>query len=92
MGFLRIDESKCKKDGICASECPVAIIRLKDENSVPAIISGGEEAGVGRVVGGLRRKTNSASQTVRRAHPFSQNTKESVTMSTAIQNSAIKLA
>ena len=44
MGFLRIDESKCKKDGICASECPVAIIRLKDKNSVPAIIPGREEA------------------------------------------------
>jgi nitroreductase/NAD-dependent dihydropyrimidine dehydrogenase PreA subunit len=44
MGFLRIDESKCKKDGICVAECPNLIIRLKDENSVPAIVSGGEEA------------------------------------------------
>ena len=44
MGFLRIDESKCKKDGICASECPTAIIRLEDENSVPAIIPGREDA------------------------------------------------
>ena len=44
MGFLRIDESKCKKDGICVSECPTAIIRLEDENSVPAIIPGREEA------------------------------------------------
>ena len=44
MGFLRIDESKCKKDGICASECPTAIIRLKDKSSVPAIIPGREDA------------------------------------------------
>ena len=43
MGLLRIDKNKCKKDGICASECPTAIIRLKDENSVPAIIPDSEE-------------------------------------------------
>jgi len=44
MGFLKIDESKCNKDGICASECPTAIIGLKDKNSFPAIIAGSEES------------------------------------------------
>ena len=44
MGLLKVDESKCKKDGICASECPTAIIRLRDENSFPAIIAGGEQS------------------------------------------------
>ena len=44
MGFLQIDESKCKRDGICASECPTAIIHLKDKTSVPAIKAGREDA------------------------------------------------
>ena len=44
MWFLKIDESKCEKDRTCASECPTGIIRLKEENSVPEIIPGGEEA------------------------------------------------
>lgn len=44
MGVLKIDESKCNKDGICASECPTAIIRLRDKNSFPAIIAGREES------------------------------------------------
>ena len=42
MGFLRIDESRCKKDGLCASECPVAIIRQKDDESLPELVPGGE--------------------------------------------------
>ena len=37
MGLLKIDESKCRKDGICAMDCPTAIIRLKDEDSFPTI-------------------------------------------------------
>ena len=35
MGLLMIDEEKCKKDGICAKECPMAIIKLKDEDPFP---------------------------------------------------------
>ena len=42
MGFLQIDKNKCKRDGICASECPTAIIHLKDKTSVPAIKPGSE--------------------------------------------------
>lgn len=43
MGMLRIDEKKCKKDGICAGECPMAIIRLKDGNGLPEVVDGGEQ-------------------------------------------------
>lgn len=44
MGFLQIDQSKCKKDGICVNECPTAIIQLKDKNSAPAIKPGAEDS------------------------------------------------
>lgn len=43
MGLLIVDGSKCKKDGICASECPIAIIRLKDKESLPEMVPGGEK-------------------------------------------------
>jgi len=43
MGLLIIDEDKCKKDGICASECPMAIIKLKDDDSFPKIVPGGDD-------------------------------------------------
>ena len=42
MGLLIVDESKCKRDGICARDCPTAIIKLKDKESYPAIVPGGE--------------------------------------------------
>jgi len=42
MGILKIDQSKCKKDGICAGECPLAIIHLGTENGFPEIASGAE--------------------------------------------------
>lgn len=42
--MLIVDESKCKKDGICAAECPVAIIKLKDKESFPQLIPGGDQA------------------------------------------------
>ncbi|MFC1824777.1 nitroreductase family protein [Thermodesulfobacteriota bacterium] len=38
MGLLRIDEKKCKKDGICVDECPSMIIRLKDRDGFPEIV------------------------------------------------------
>ncbi len=44
MGLLRIDESKCKKDGICAASCPTGIIRLQDGDGVPEIVPGGDPA------------------------------------------------
>ena len=43
MGLLIVDEGKCKRDGICARDCPTAIIKLKDKESYPAIVPGGED-------------------------------------------------
>jgi len=43
MGLLMIDEDKCKKDGICARECPMAIIKLKGEDPFPKMVQGGDE-------------------------------------------------
>ena len=42
MSLLKVDASKCKKDGICAGECPTAIIKLKDRDSYPEMVPGGE--------------------------------------------------
>ena len=42
MGFLIVDESKCQKDGICARECPMAIIRLDEPEGYPGLIPGTE--------------------------------------------------
>ncbi len=43
MGQLIVDENKCKKDGICEGECPVAIIKLKDGDGFPELVPGGEQ-------------------------------------------------
>jgi nitroreductase/NAD-dependent dihydropyrimidine dehydrogenase PreA subunit len=42
MGLLIVDENKCNKDGICARECPMAIIKRKDGNGFPQVVQGGE--------------------------------------------------
>ncbi len=42
MGFLIIDPDKCKKDGICVGECPLAILHQQDKNSFPEMVAGGE--------------------------------------------------
>lgn len=42
MGLLIVDENKCKKDGICAKDCPTAIIKLKEKETYPEIVRGGE--------------------------------------------------
>ncbi|MBI9085200.1 MAG: nitroreductase family protein [Desulfobacterales bacterium] len=47
MGLITIDETLCKKDGICAAECPTAIIRQKDEDSYPELVPGGEQMCLG---------------------------------------------
>jgi nitroreductase/NAD-dependent dihydropyrimidine dehydrogenase PreA subunit len=41
MSLLIIDESKCKKDGICARECGAALIRLA-QNGFPETVAGAE--------------------------------------------------
>lgn len=43
MGLLIVDEGKCKRDGICARECPMAIIQLQDQESYPEPVAGGEQ-------------------------------------------------
>ena len=43
MGKLIVDEDKCKKDGICAGECPMALIKLKDGDGFPELIPGGDQ-------------------------------------------------
>lgn len=45
MGLLEIDRNKCKKDAICTLECPMAIIKMADEDDgYPFLIPGAEEA------------------------------------------------
>ena len=44
MEFLKIDKTKCKKDGICARECPGFLISLQTDNGYPAIIPNGARA------------------------------------------------
>ncbi|RJQ65274.1 MAG: 4Fe-4S dicluster domain-containing protein [Desulfobacteraceae bacterium] len=41
MTLLTIDETKCKKDGLCVQECPAAVIRQRDKDSWPVMISRG---------------------------------------------------
>ncbi len=42
MSLLIVDESKCEQDGFCARDCPRAIIGLKDKESYPEMVPGGE--------------------------------------------------
>ena len=42
MAFLTIDETKCKHDGICASECPRRIIIQEVDKSYPQIAQADE--------------------------------------------------
>lgn len=43
MGLLTIDQDKCKRDGLCVGECPMAIIKLEDGDGFPVMIRGGDE-------------------------------------------------
>ena len=43
MSLLIVDENKCKQDGFCVRDCPTAIIRLKDKESYPEMVPGGEQ-------------------------------------------------
>ncbi len=42
MGLLVINESKCKRDGICVLECPTTIIQFPESPGCPEIVQGGE--------------------------------------------------
>src|SRR3989338_3525150 len=37
MPLITIDRTKCKKDGICAAECPFGLIALTGEDGFPDI-------------------------------------------------------
>ncbi len=39
--MLIVDQEKCKKDGICAADCPTAIIKI-DKQEGPRLVAGGE--------------------------------------------------
>jgi nitroreductase/NAD-dependent dihydropyrimidine dehydrogenase PreA subunit len=41
MSLLIVDQEKCKKDGICAADCPTAIIKI-DKQDGPRLIKNGE--------------------------------------------------
>ena len=44
MEFLRIDKTKCKKDGICIKECPGNLIRFQEDTGYPGIFPNGDRA------------------------------------------------
>jgi len=44
MSLFTIDQKKCKRDGICAKECPAQIIVLTDRETFPTLIDNGEES------------------------------------------------
>lgn len=44
MSLFTVDREKCKRDGICVDECPLRIIEMKDENSVPTPVEGAERS------------------------------------------------
>jgi nitroreductase/NAD-dependent dihydropyrimidine dehydrogenase PreA subunit len=35
MDLLTIDETKCKRDGLCAAECPIGLIEVSDKTKLP---------------------------------------------------------
>ncbi|MFO7751929.1 MAG: nitroreductase family protein [Desulfobacteraceae bacterium] len=43
MSLITIDESKCKKDGICSEVCPVGIIGPPGDDTPPVMVKGGEK-------------------------------------------------
>jgi nitroreductase/NAD-dependent dihydropyrimidine dehydrogenase PreA subunit len=43
MSFLTVDQDKCKRDGVCAAECPLNLIVLKEPNSFPSSINDAEQ-------------------------------------------------
>ncbi len=43
LSFLTVNPDKCKRDGICVSDCPAQILKLKDDKSLPELIPGGAE-------------------------------------------------
>ena len=44
MGLIKVDETKCKKDGACTRDCSPDIIRLSEQTGFPEIVPGGDAA------------------------------------------------
>lgn len=42
MGLITIDQTRCKQDGLCAADCPTAVLRLKDKQGYPELVPGGD--------------------------------------------------
>jgi nitroreductase/NAD-dependent dihydropyrimidine dehydrogenase PreA subunit len=43
MSLITVDKNKCKRDGICADECPFGLIEIIDKDSFPAPVKGAAE-------------------------------------------------
>src|ERR1017187_1329342 len=43
MGLFNVDSEKCKRDGICVTECPMRILEMKGASSAPSPVEGAEE-------------------------------------------------
>jgi len=43
MSLIQIDDTECKKDGICVMECPASILQQKDKKSSPEMVPGGDQ-------------------------------------------------
>lgn len=43
MSLFQIDQSKCKRDGFCVSDCPMGIIEMKNEESFPTAVTGADK-------------------------------------------------
>jgi len=44
MSLFTIDQKKCKRDGMCAKECPAQIIVFTDKDTFPILLENGEES------------------------------------------------
>jgi len=44
MTLIKIDDTKCKKDGLCVHECPTAILRQPDKDACPVMVPQGEKS------------------------------------------------
>ena len=44
MDFLKIDQTKCKQDGLCALDCPARVIHFTGKGHFPKLVRGGEAA------------------------------------------------
>lgn len=43
MTLIKIDDAKCKKDGLCVMDCPLGILKQADKDSVPVMIPLGDK-------------------------------------------------